>query len=344
MGAVAGEVLADRELEPPSAPSRARPRSASPPPARRRSPDQQHEPTKTTSSTSGNDPHGAGGPRRRRGAWVARCRRLLRRDRRRAGQARTALVAFLSSGGRRPSANGQPEESFTRHQPISIPRMPQRGRECQWRQTGSPMFSAETLTQRSPAADRRSSTRAGRGSPPPPHPVGGGALPEHREASPRARRGPAPDRQSRARAARPRPPPPSRFPGAETPTRTARRAAARGRRSGGGGRRGLRRSVSASGRSLTEEGCVEEPLPALDNRRLDLEQFVGAGGPPFGVDDPRILGPRRSRLASPAPRGSSPQARLGLGREPLPASIVVLLGLRPSNPTTNGAPDLASCA
>ena len=37
-------------------------------------------------------------------------------------------------GGRRPLANGQPEESLTRHQPMSIPRMPHRGRECHWRQ------------------------------------------------------------------------------------------------------------------------------------------------------------------------------------------------------------------
>jgi hypothetical protein len=38
-----------------------------------------------------------------------------------------------------PGTNGQPEETFTRHQPISIPSGPQRGRECQWRHPGSPM-------------------------------------------------------------------------------------------------------------------------------------------------------------------------------------------------------------
>ena len=51
------------------------------------------------------------------------------------------------AGGRRPRHNGQPEESLTRHHPISIPSRPQRGRECQWRQPGSPMSSLEMRTQ-----------------------------------------------------------------------------------------------------------------------------------------------------------------------------------------------------
>jgi hypothetical protein len=53
-----------------------------------------------------------------------------------------------AAGGRGPRANGQPDETRTLHQPNSIPRMPQRGRECQWRQPGSPRSSLDTITQR----------------------------------------------------------------------------------------------------------------------------------------------------------------------------------------------------
>ena len=64
---------------------------------------------------------------------------------------RGPLLAFLGhselkashTGAASPSANGQPEESLTRHQPRSIPRMPQRGRECQCLQSRSPTSSFE---------------------------------------------------------------------------------------------------------------------------------------------------------------------------------------------------------
>jgi hypothetical protein len=45
-----------------------------------------------------------------------------------------------------PMANGQPEETTTRHQFISIPSGPKRGRTCQCLQPGSPMSSPETRT------------------------------------------------------------------------------------------------------------------------------------------------------------------------------------------------------
>ena len=118
---------------------------------------------KTTSSTSGNEPHGAsGGPSAER-------RRVDRADRSGASSAevpsagagaagrgadRRRRLRFFAKGldgldGRGYEvANGQPEESLTRHQPISIPRMPQRGRECQCLQPGSPTSSLDTRTQR----------------------------------------------------------------------------------------------------------------------------------------------------------------------------------------------------
>ncbi len=43
-------------------------------------------------------------------------------------------------------AKGQPEEILMRHQLKIMPRMPQRGRECQCRQPGSPMSWFETRT------------------------------------------------------------------------------------------------------------------------------------------------------------------------------------------------------
>ncbi len=58
-----------------------------------------------------------------------------------------ALLALLAGhqvlGAASPSANGQPEESLTRHQPRSIPRMPKRGRECQCLHSRSPTSSFE---------------------------------------------------------------------------------------------------------------------------------------------------------------------------------------------------------
>lgn len=93
------------------------------------------------------------GWRRRRAApWPARAPRASAAE---AGGAARASFASCSrgrdgegGGGRSPSANGQPDESFTRHQPRSIPRMPQRGRECQCRHSPSPMSSFETRIHR----------------------------------------------------------------------------------------------------------------------------------------------------------------------------------------------------
>ena len=45
---------------------------------------------------------------------------------------------------RRSPANGQPEETFTRHQPISMPMRPRRGRTSQTRQPGSPSSALVT--------------------------------------------------------------------------------------------------------------------------------------------------------------------------------------------------------
>ena len=57
-----------------------------------------------------------------------------------------SLRRHQDSGGRSPSAKGQPEETLTRHQPSSMPSTPQRGVECQCWQPGSPMSSLETRT------------------------------------------------------------------------------------------------------------------------------------------------------------------------------------------------------
>ena len=66
-------------------------------------------PARIVSSARGNEPHGAGG--------------------------RSSPGVALHKG--------QPEETFTRHQPISIPSRPRRGRECQWPQPGSPTSARE---------------------------------------------------------------------------------------------------------------------------------------------------------------------------------------------------------
>ena len=114
-------------------------------------------PTRTTSSTSGNGPTAPRGapPRSACGPASAPSRspRSPRAGARLPAAADAACVASspldaqrapLGAGGRSPLAKGQPEESLTRHQPISIPSSPQRGRECQCRQPGSPMSSLET--------------------------------------------------------------------------------------------------------------------------------------------------------------------------------------------------------
>ena len=158
--AVAGEVLADRELEArPGRRARARPRSSRPLPAL------DHEPGDAASRAR---PRRPARPAETSPRAPAVARRALARGAaaggrrfaaagsaagvRRGAGADGACGASCSSRrlarGRGPLANGQPEESLTRHQPISIPRMPQRGRECQWRQPGSPTSSLETRTHR----------------------------------------------------------------------------------------------------------------------------------------------------------------------------------------------------
>ena len=51
---------------------------------------------------------------------------------------------------------------MTRHQPISIPSRPRRGRECQWPQPGSPT-SAREIRSHLYSAGSRASARAARG-------------------------------------------------------------------------------------------------------------------------------------------------------------------------------------
>ena len=80
---------------------------------------------------------------------VARCRRS------------GPLASSCSTAASRPD-NGHPEETLTRHHPISMPSMPKRGRECQAPQPGSPTSRRETRTHLSSAGSasiRRSSSR-----------------------------------------------------------------------------------------------------------------------------------------------------------------------------------------
>ncbi len=96
-------------------------------------------PTRTHSSTSGNGCHGARGrSSRRAAARRGGARRRGRRQRRPA-----ALAAALAH-----QAKGQPEETLTRHHPMSRPSGPSRGRTCQARQPGRPSSALVTLTQR----------------------------------------------------------------------------------------------------------------------------------------------------------------------------------------------------
>ena len=120
MGAVAGEVLADGDLEAAEAgeddadPDRGRAL------ADERRSTSATMPARTVSSASGNEPQGAGG----RSSTLA------------------GFLPLRSTAASRP-ANGHPEETLTRHQPISIPSGPRRGRECQWPQPGSPTSARE---------------------------------------------------------------------------------------------------------------------------------------------------------------------------------------------------------
>ena len=112
-------------------------------------------PTSTAISTSGNEPHGAGGRSSRgRGdacdaAWRAPSAGSPRRPRLRGGVAAfLPLLAASEEATAGPSANGQPLETLTRHQPSRRPRTPQRGRECQCLHSRSPTSSFEIRTQR----------------------------------------------------------------------------------------------------------------------------------------------------------------------------------------------------
>ena len=119
VGAVAGEVLAERDLhaaEPGEDDADADRGRA----GRRRAPITEHTIPARTSA-----------------------RQRERAPGRRAGARRLAgFPASRSTAASRP-ANGHPEETLTRHQPISIPSGPRRGRECQSPQPGSPTSARE---------------------------------------------------------------------------------------------------------------------------------------------------------------------------------------------------------
>ena len=149
MRAVAGEVLADRQLQPAERAQHEPDRDHRVPlAADEEAADEQHQRDQDHQLHERERPPGRRRPLVGRATRARACGRGFAAGRGGGGRS-TALLALRAHGrGRRASANGQPEESLTRHQPISIPRMPHRGRECQWRQPGSPMSSSETRTQR----------------------------------------------------------------------------------------------------------------------------------------------------------------------------------------------------
>ena len=123
-----------------------------------------------------------------------------RAPRRRRSLVALGLVASRSTAASRPD-NGHPEETLTRHQPISIPSGPRRGRECQWPQPGSPTSAREIrshLCSAGAASIRSSSSRLRVSSSA--RSLRAGAAPR-RSASP-ASRAPPPARRGRAPAAR----------------------------------------------------------------------------------------------------------------------------------------------
>ena len=83
---------------------------------------------------------------------------------------------------------GQPEETFTRHQPISIPIRPRRGRECQWPQPGSPTSAREIRSHLNSAGRRACRSSSSR-------------LPLSSSSRSRERRAGVADRARRARPA-----------------------------------------------------------------------------------------------------------------------------------------------
>ena len=234
------------------------------------------------------------------------------------------------AGGRGPPAKGQPEESRTRHQPSSMPRIPQRGRECQCRQPGSPMSSLETITQRWRSAGRRSSARAGRGWPPRRRPGGPSSAwaSRSRSASASRMRSSSPIESTRGPPTAPTPHSSPRRGKAEansSPSSRSSRAIWR--------RRSVAREALGGGRD--EPPPASARLPASGPSRV-LEQFgQGPRSSPW-----RILtaaGPRRRARAPPRPRSPGTpadldrdqQRALGLrGRRPAP---------RPSAPNSSAS-------
>ena len=119
MGAVAGEVLADRDLQAAEAAE-----DDADPDRRRDLADQADRQASRcrrgrSARPAGRSPRAPAGARR---SWPS-----------------------CSTAASRPD-NGHPEETFTRHHPISMPSRPKRGRECQPPQPGSPTSWRETRT------------------------------------------------------------------------------------------------------------------------------------------------------------------------------------------------------
>ena len=256
--AIAGEVLADRELEPGE---RAEREPGGEQHRALRSPDEEPDDEHHQGDEDDQLDQRERAPGRRRALLLDRLARLGRAAWRRSapaalgaarpragadGGAGPRLAPLLRhqlsrwprrAGGRSPVANGQPEESRIRHQLKSIPRIPQRGRECQWRQPGSPMSSFETITQRCSLGrgDHRLEQRpVGLLDVGPPAELGARVA----QAAPRARREPARAPRSRAPVARRRRRCPTRGRGAGRPRRRSRRGRVRAARSGVAGPRG----------------------------------------------------------------------------------------------------------
>ena len=139
---VAGEVLAQRRLEPAERGERHaadEQRAAEVVVAPDHAPDEHHEPGEDAQLDERERV-----PRRARALVAPRCGTARRGGRCGRRQRRPAALAAALAH----QAKGQPEETFTRHQPISRPSRPSRGRTCQARQPGRPSSALVTLTQR----------------------------------------------------------------------------------------------------------------------------------------------------------------------------------------------------
>ena len=304
--------------------------------------------TRTTISTSGNDPHGRrralvldrparrGAAARRRGAAAAASRRGASAGGGRRGR---GLRRFLPSaqawrrspGAEAPRLTDNPRRAGPATSPSSIPRMPQRGRECQCRQ---PRLADVLVGDDHPAValglgDHRLEQAA----------VGlldvGAAAelgPGVAQAQRRARRGPARARRSPSTRG-----PPTR---ADAPLDPAAREgrgeqlaelALERARSGAAGRRGraARRSAAAAaggarrrrGRGASASVCSSSS---------------GTADPPAAIadvrDDSNPAGRRRPARAPPRPRSSGTPADLDRDQHRP-------LGLRPHAAPAAGAPN-----